>query len=334
MAPVNRTVAGGVRWVGRVDLSDAARPRFSWSGSGFIARFTGASLIARVENGGGFIFKAVVDGVPQPAFTAAAGPGSYPLATALPPGAHTVELYRQTEGTQGESRLIGVEVGGGALLDPPPAPARLLEIVGDSISCGFGALGAPDDDGDCLASESHWHSYGAVAARALGAEVSTIAASGRGVVRNYAGDRLGTMPALHDRVLANAAAPLWGFATQPQAVVVNLGTNDVNGGKGDPGARFRDVYRTFLETIRARYADAHVTCLIAPLLDAGELRIIQPHIRAAIAARVQAGDARVELLDMPPQTPDKRGCSSHPNVAQHQLMADALVAWLKARLGW
>jgi lysophospholipase L1-like esterase len=78
-------------------------------------------------------------------------------------------------------------------MDPPAGASRLIEVIGDSISCGYGDLGKLADS-ECLTTESHWDSYEAVAARALGAEVSTIAASGRGVIRNYGGDTSGTMP--------------------------------------------------------------------------------------------------------------------------------------------
>ena len=80
----------------------------------------------------------MVDGAPQPAFTSMAGAGSYALATGLPAGEHTVALYRQTEGPMGLSQLHGLTVGDGALLAPSPAPQRLIEVVGDSISCGYG----------------------------------------------------------------------------------------------------------------------------------------------------------------------------------------------------
>ena len=68
---------------------------------------------------------------------------------------------------------------------------------------------------------------------------STIAASGRGIVRNYAGETADTLPRIYGRTLAGSAAPAWDFARQPQAVIINLGTNDISNGKGDPGTPFR-----------------------------------------------------------------------------------------------
>jgi lysophospholipase L1-like esterase len=326
-------VAAGVRWIGRVDLGDAARPRFSWSGTGFAARFRGTSLTARLANGGAFIFKAVVDGVPQRAFIAA-GDGSHALAKALPAGEHTALLYRQTEGPQGDSQLLGLTVGDGALLEPPPAPPRFIEVVGDSISCGYGILGTLNDS-DCYATESHWDAYPSVMARALGAEVSTIAASGRGVVVNYRGDTDDLVPAIYQRTLANTSSPVWNFRDQPQAVVINLGTNDFGNGKGDPGPRFAAAYLSLVATIRSHYAGAVILCTIGPLTNISESAAIHAHIRTAVRARIAAGDTQVALFDqIAPQTPDKYACAYHPNVAENAIMARQLADELRARLGW
>jgi len=334
--PPAGVVAAGVRWLGRVDTTSMpAQPRFAWSGSGFVARFSGTSLTAQLQvTGSAQIFKVVIDGAPQAPFTAASGAGMFPLAAGLSAGTHTVEVHRQTEGPQGETRLMGLTVGDGALMDPPAGAGRLIEVIGDSISCGYGNLGTLADT-ECFTTESHWDTYESIAARALGAEVSTIAASGRGIIRNYGGDTGGTMPMLYERTITNVGGVLWDFHVEPQVVVINLGTNDISNGKGDPGMPFRDTYTTLLATIRAYYPHTFIVCIIAPLLNGGELATIGGHIRAAVEARNAAGDANVEFFDkIPAQTSDKYACQYHPNVAENQLMADMLVGELKAKLGW
>jgi lysophospholipase L1-like esterase len=327
-------VAAGVRWVGRVDLTDAQRPRFSWSGSGFVARFSGSSLSIQINSSGAFIFKAVVDGTPQTAFTIPSGQQTASVASGLGAGTHTVELYRQTEGSQGDSQLLAITVGGGALTTPPAAPARLIEIVGDSISCGYGTLGALADS-DCYPTESHWDTYGAVAARALGADVNTIAMSGQGVYRNYGGDMTNTLPMVYTRALTNDATPTWDFRTQAQVVIVNLGTNDISNNKGDPGTPFETAYTGLLQTVRSKYPGALIVCIIGPLLSGADLSTIQGHIQNSVNARVAAGDRNVEFFNkIVAQTADKEACQYHPDPAENQIMADQLVTELQAKLGW
>jgi lysophospholipase L1-like esterase len=330
-------VAAGVRWFGRVDATtNPAQPRFAWSGSGFVARFSGTSLTMQLNvTGSSEIFKTVVDDVEQPTFTAAGGTGTYPLATALDATrAHTVAVYRQTEGPQGESQLLALTVGDGALTDPPPGPGRLIEVIGDSITCGYGDRGTLADT-ECLSTESHWDTYEAVTARTLHAEVSTIAASGRGVIRNYGGDTAGTMPMLYPDTLTNLASPAWDYHIEPQAVVINLGTNDISNNKGDPGDAFRDTYAALLATVRANYPHTYIVCIIGPLLSGADLATIQGHIRAAVDMRVAAGDTKVEFFDqIAPQTSDKFACQYHPNVDENAIMAGQLTAELAAKLGW
>jgi lysophospholipase L1-like esterase len=333
--PPAGVVAAGVRWVGRVDVtSDAAHPRFAWSGTGFVARFDGTSLSADLYvTGAAAIFKTVIDGTPQAPFTSAQGTKSYMLVSNLAAGVHTVELYRQTEGAQGETRLMQLTTDG-TLMDPPAGANRLIEVIGVSFTCGYGVLGALPDT-DCFPTESHWDTYAAIAGRALGAEVSTIAASGKGVVRNYSGDTAGTMPILYPDTVTNLASPVWDFHVEPQAVVINLGTNDISNNKGDPGMAFRDTYRMLLERVRAYYPHTYIVCIIGPLLSGGDLSTISGHIKAAVDARAAAGDSKVEFFNqIQPQTSDRAACQYHPNVAENQMMADLLVGELKAKLGW
>jgi lysophospholipase L1-like esterase len=320
--------------VGRVDLGDPQRPRFSWSGSGFVARFSGTSLSVQISSSGPFFFKPVVDGTPRAAFTIPSGPQTASVVSGLGAGMHTVELYRQTEGPQGDSQLLAVTIGGGALVNPPPAPARLIEIIGDSISCGYGTLGTLSD-GDCYPTESHWDTYGAVAARALGADVHTIAMSGQGAYRNYGGDMNNTLPMVYTRALTNDATPVWDFRTQAQAVIVNLGTNDISNNKGDPGTPFVTAYTGLLQTVRSKYPDALIVCIIGPLLSGTDLSTMQAHIKAAVDARVAAGDRNIEAFNkIAAQTSDKAACQYHPNPAENQIMADQIVTELRAKLGW
>src|SRR5215203_6056461 len=45
-------IAAGVRWVGRVDVSDARAIKLAWSGSGFVGSFSGAIVSAKLKTVG------------------------------------------------------------------------------------------------------------------------------------------------------------------------------------------------------------------------------------------------------------------------------------------
>jgi lysophospholipase L1-like esterase len=327
-------IAAGVRWLGRVDTSSVVdHPRFAWSGSGFIARFTGTRLTVTLNNAGPFVFRAVFDGQPELAFPLAAGQDSYVVGVsdADPTAIHTLELYRQTEGIFGESRLVSITVDGGALLDPPRARARQIEVFGASVTCGYGDLGTAPC-GFSNATESHFDTYAAVAARALNADLTVVAISGRGVIRNSDGSTAGTIPSLFDRVLPASATPAWDFHTHAQAVVINLGKNDL--ATGDPGQAFVDGYVAFVHALRQRFPQAWIVATTGPNLGDANHGLQRAYVHFALDTLLAEGDDHVDLLDWPEETATETGCDVHPNAAKHLSMGQALAMLLSARLGW
>jgi lysophospholipase L1-like esterase len=321
--------APGPRWIGRVDDSDPDRVRLGWSGAGVIVRFDGTAARVRLNDSAQF-FTVVVDGEVQPRLELSGGEQTYDLATGLAAGEHTVELYRRTEGFFGVTEVSMIEVDGELL--SVPDPGRSIEIVGDSITCGYGNEGPNKSCGFSADTENHYETYGAIAARAVGAELSTVAWSGKGVVANYGDDRVEPMPELYDRTLASEAGD-YDFPRSADVVIINLGTNDFST-DGDPTeAEFVDAYTEFLMHIRSRHPDALILCTVAPLLGGDDGDRATSYIESAIANRTGAGDARVMWIDLRTDAIGW-GCDYHPSVATHRAMADLLVPILRTQLGW
>jgi hypothetical protein len=273
----------------------------------------------------------VVDGVCSPMFAATPGAKTYALATDLTKGPHTVALYRQTEGQHGDAEVSKFTVYGGALSAPPSSPGRTLEVIGDSISCGYGDLGQDERCTYSIETQSHWDSYGAVAARLVGADVATIAISGRGMYRNWDGTKA-TMPTYYDRTLMSSSTPTWTFPTEPDAILVNLGTNDF--GKGDPGAAFGNAYEQFIARLRKLHPRAYILCALGPMFSEPTLTTLRSTLGVVVDARRQAGDDDIDSIEFPPQNPADFGCDFHPKVDKHRRMGEQLAAVLKSKLGW
>ena len=127
-----------IHWVGRIDTSDPTRTRFGWSGAGFVVRFDGTGVSTRLDDAARY-FTLVVDGTVQPTVATAGGEQDFVLATGLTPGEHVVEFYRRTEGSFGPSSVLSIDIEGELLA--PPAVTRRMEIIGDSITCGYGNEG-------------------------------------------------------------------------------------------------------------------------------------------------------------------------------------------------
>jgi len=331
------TEPGAVRWLGRVDDSDPDAVRFSWAGAGLIASVSGSTLSARIESENDDVYyQSVIDGEPVERFVVPVGEHVVTLGTALEPGVHTVELYRDTEGDGPVSIFRGFEEG--FVVGAPEASGRFFEIVGDSITVGFGSLGTErhgDNPGpECgaeHANSSWFHTYGAIAARALDAEVSAIARSGYGMVRGY-GQNMSVMPPLFDHTMGDQDEPTWSFERQPQAVVINLGTNDWNG--GDPGTPYETAYVAFVTEVRERYPEAWILLTIGPSLDPGRKEQVVARLERVVSAREWSGERKIDIIDIGIQDTAVTGCSWHPSAAEHERMGAILTEELRTRLGW
>ena len=123
-----------------------------------------------------------------------------------------------------------------------------------------------------------------------------MAISGVGVIRDYSGAP-STFLATYENAAGVAGKTPWTFHQKPDAVIINLGTNDIDNGKGDPGKAFDDAYLRFLEKLRTRYPGAFVFLTIGPMLGAAELATMRNHLTTIVAARAKAGDTKVATFD-------------------------------------
>ena len=334
---MDELVPGGVRFLGRVDARNPEAARFSWAGSGFAAVVKGSTISVRLTSQSSTVFyQSVIDGEPHERFEVKTGDHTVTLASGLSDEPHTVEVYRDTEADGPISVFRGFEAG--MLLGAPRASGRFFEVIGDSISAGYGSLGSERHGSNAgpgcgaNAGNSSWfHTYSSVAARALDAEVSTLARSGFGMVRGY-GQNMNVMPPLFDDTLAGSNSPAWDFERQPQAVVINLGTNDWNG--GDPGTSYETAYIRFVTEVRRRYPEAWILLTVGSSLEPSGARQCGTRLGNVVEARMEAGDDKIDSFDIGLQDSSMTGCGWHPSAAEHMRMGMVLVKELQDHLDW
>jgi lysophospholipase L1-like esterase len=279
-------------------------------------------------------YQPVIDGTVGQRFQVAAGAAqTVVLADNLAAAEHQVELYRDTESMYGDSVFSGFVDG--TLVGAPTAPGRLIEIIGDSISAGYGNLGVeihPPWDNTCsftLDTEAAYQAYSMQLGRLLHADVSIIAHSGWGVYRGYDGSTSGVMSSIYETTLGTQASPPWSFAPQPDAVLINLGTND--SATGDPGQAYEDGYVTFLKNVRSHYPNAWILLTMGPMTSDPMLTSMRTHIANVVTT---AADSKVVKVDIDVQDATATGCDYHPNVAEDTKLATALQGAIAAKLGW
>ena len=148
------------------------------------------------------------------------------LAKGLERGSHTFKIYRQTELNFGYDNLISVTMNGVPTKRPDDS-ARYIEFLGDSVTAGFGNLTVRADDKEpsCPAKSSGTNTYAFKTAKALGADISTVARSG--LAYSYG---LGSTIFDYWTKISWARQSLGDYQCQrqPDVVVISLGTNDHN----------------------------------------------------------------------------------------------------------
>ncbi|HYQ05264.1 MAG TPA: SGNH/GDSL hydrolase family protein [Polyangiaceae bacterium] len=322
----------GPHLIGRFDLTKPEAPVFAWPGTAVSLRFTGAAVGVTLSDNGNNVFEVVLDNK-HTVLTLQAGTKKYMLGTGLSSGIHELLLYRRTEASFNETTLNGFDLPDSAYLPANLAKHR-LEVIGDSISAGYGNEGTLPCQ-FTAATENQYLSYEAIAARAVDAELYTEAWSGIGMLHNYEGSTTDQMPVRYLRTLPERATSSWDFSKfVPEAVVINLGTNDFS--MGDPGADFQTAYVKFVTDLRGHYPSARFFLAVGSMLSDDNYNKAAGYLKAVIAARASAGDKNLTLLEFGTQdgNADGFGCDYHPTLKTHQKMADKLIAALKTDLGW
>jgi lysophospholipase L1-like esterase len=324
------TTSAPTRWLGRTDPSTK---RFGWPGSGFELRFTGTRVTVVLDDNGSNSLIAEVDGEPV-RLDLSKGAQSYEVAQGLTNGPHTLRFFRRTEGSFGPTRFVSADTDGTfGTADPAPAKRRNILVIGDSISAGYGIEGRDVACAFSADTENAYLTYGAVAARALQADATVLAYSGRGLVRNYDGSSRETLPYLMDRTIPTEPRSSQGTSDAPSfdVVVVHLGTNDF--GSGNRPATFEATYVDFLKSLRDRYPTASIYAAIGPMLNGPDLEAAVNAISAAVDARRHDGDVRVHAVKFDPVA-GGLGCGWHPNSAAQSHMADVLKSMIAKDLKW
>ena len=336
----------GVRYLGRVNPSTK---ELTWPGTGVAFTFTGTSATIGISSiTGTNSADLFIDGGPAQHILNVAGTSiSTPK---LAQGTHNVVLHKRSEANFGSIFLGAVTTDG--QIKTNTAPTRQIEIIGDSITVGYGLDGI-NPCTNTAALEDNPLTYSSLAASSLNADYNIIAWSGKGVTRNYVTTTTDTsplLPELYTRYGANDADNSYPFPASwnPQAVVVNLGTNDFSylaySASGMPYAArptlnastYTNALVSFVKSIQKHYPNANFFIVGSPLLSdsypttADAQKTTQTNALRAVVSQI---GAKAHFVEWPTQG-SSSGCDSHPNAATHAAEAPVLASAIKSVLGW
>lgn len=336
IVPTNDRLA----YMGRVDVKNDKTEMY-WPGTSVTLNFKGTDVKVVLQTKGNAYFYAIVDHDEAKAIKIHPDSArkTYPIASGLAKGKHTVQLVKLTDNTTINS-FYGFELNDKAkVLKPQKAKKRKIEFYGNSITAGHGVdvpMGQPDS-GAPINFNNYW-TYGARTARHFDTQYSCIARSGIGLMVSWFP---AIMPEIYNRINPNDPGSHWEFSRyQPDVVVINLCQNDqwlVNQPDHEQfKARFGTTkpdeqtiikaYQDFLTSIRKAYPNASIICAL------GNMGITQsgsPWPGYVDKAVHDFGDAKIYTHFFA-----YKNTPGHPKAPEQKAMADDLIKFIDEHITW
>ena len=297
-----------------------------WPGVYFDGSFTGTDVYLKL-NAPADAFRVTVDNKPAATLSKPA-PGAFHI-SGQAPGDPRIRVEKISEG--GPLVFGGLYIPPGETARKSYAHSRQIEFVGDSLTLGYGNTSTstnctPDQ---AWAATDTSQAFPPVFARGEKADYQIIAASGRGLVRNFDGVLPGiTVTAMYPNTLMDGI-PYTDKAWRPQLVVIALGTNDfatpVHAGEkwSDDSALKADyeaTYTAFIQQLRVKYPQAFF------LLLSYDTGTVQAEVAKVVDRLKAAGETRVDALPLSGFA--FTGCAGHLTTADDKKVASALSDWV------
>ena len=254
-------------------------------------------------------------------------------------GKHTVWIYKATEAHTGPISIQKITGQNIKSLQKPQAPN--IEFIGNSITCGAAAdpSEVPCGTGQYHDQHNAYMAYGPRVARELKTNFVLSSVSGIGVYRNWNSNGP-TMPQVYEKIDFQDTNPQqWDFsAFTPRVVSIALGTNDLSGGDGKKerlpfdSAVYVNSYIKFVQQVKTKYPKAQIALLSSPMMQGKNRRTLQNCVTAVKTKidELHPVDKPVAVHFFKPM--QARGCSGHPNVEDHAIMAKELIPFFQKLL--
>ena len=253
---------------GRYAIEEQA-VRTSHAATSFSITFEGTEVSILLKSPGN-VFSVFVDEKEMPPLDLSENNAEkHLIAKNLKNGEHKITVAKRTESSQGDDIFKGFEIVGANPRGRPfphDKPKKLkIEFLGNSVTAGYGVLDSVKENGYRPITESVFKSYAGVAAKALNAEMRTVAFSGRGIYRNNQEADTRPLPEFFPYIGVNNKIP-WDFSWQPDIAVIELGANDFALGKPD-SAKFVNATVKFAQQVSEKYPKAKIVIIEGPMLN-------------------------------------------------------------------
>lgn len=248
----------------------------------------------------------------------------------------TVRVVKLSEAAFGYAGFKDMEIEGELL--PVKNHSKLnLEIIGDSITCGYGIEGVWEKDTFTTAQERADKSYAFQTAKRLNANLQCCSWSGIGLISNYVDPPTATLPDTHWLMPANwpytdkslslrlgLEPEVWDESRfSPDIVVIHLGTNDASWvqNKEDRRVAYVSAMRQMIEAVHRRSPRAKICCCLG---------VMGQDLCASVSEAMDLfkkdfPNVITKVVKFPVQEEsDGIGADWHPSAKTHQKIAEIL----------
>jgi hypothetical protein len=325
-----------IEYTGRIDFSNPKTPVFSFSGISIRAQFTGTSIAMKLAGDQNF-FEIILDGQPLYKLKVNNTKTVYELASGLKDTIHEIEIFKCTEVLFGKSVFSGFLIdNNGSIKQPTDKREKLIEFIGNSITCGYGnegPLGGKFSD----STENHFLTYAAITSRTFEARHLAVCRSGIGIYRNWAGPQAvnpDCMPIVYKQIFINQTKPQYKFQEKPDVICIDLGTNDFSLGKGD-SALYVSNFFLFIDSLQKLNKNTDIVLLLGSMMNGDDLIKVRRYLQYIAKTSSDKGNGKVMFFEMSVQDGNLGiAIDYHPSVQQHIKNGSELIGFLHSTYGW
>ncbi|UWY28235.1 GDSL-type esterase/lipase family protein [Flavobacterium sp. TR2] len=265
---------------------------------------------------------------------------SFPIKITSSQKEHRLEIYKNTEAQSGNILFAGTT----AKLAPISfKKKKKIEFIGDSITCGAASdpTDVPCNKGEYMDHHNGYYAYGPTLSRAIEADYLMSCVSGIGMYRNWNDEHKdeAIMPDVYQNLYLtkDAAKPKYDLAFQPDIISIALGTNDFSGGDGKKerlpfnAQKYVSNYITFIKMLYEHNPKVQIVITNSPMVGGDRGVVFEDCLNKVKSAFANdKAHKPIQIFKFKPMTPN--GCSGHPDVADHKVLADEYGPFLKKLL--
>lgn len=265
---------------------------------------------------------------------------SFPIKVSSNKKVHNLQIYKTTEAHSGGILFAGTTA---KLTSITAKKKKKIEFIGDSITCGAASdpLDVPCDKGEYFDHHNGYYAYGPVLSREIGVDYLMSSVSGIGMYRNWNDENKdeAIMPDVYENLYLTKdnSKPKYDFAFQPNIISIALGTNDFSGGDGKKERlpfnpqKYVSNYINFIKMLYKHNPKAQIVITNSPMVNGERAIVFEDCLNKVKNAFAEDKTHKpILIFKFKPMTP--KGCSGHPDVADHKVLAEEYAPFLKKLL--